>query len=201
MVGLRRRLRRRRGSGRSLRGRNQLKVFHRGDGDSAPEIEAPALKLFVPPRGLVAQHQGPLLVPILAVVVAGPDDVGESGAAELGRVVYRLREGYAPERVLEGAWCELRLPGNGAAGIEGRCRNRVHHAVHPARAPRPQHVQLVRHLGYVVAPRRHLRGYFLRVESTASAGRRKLSYVVRRLGVVYDELGAKKVGPERSKKT
>lgn len=88
----------------------------------------------------------------------------------------------------------FRLAGDDAANIEGRSGDRVHDAMHAARATSAKHIQFVRHLSYVVAPCWNLGRDFLGVKSAACCPRRtEGGSIIRRLCIAYYKLCAKKV--------
>lgn len=178
-------------------GGNQLEVLDRGNRHPPPEIQAPALQLFMPTGWLVLENQRPQFAPVCSIITDWSNGFQESGAAELGGVI---KGGNAPERVLEGSWEEFRPAGDNPTWLDGRGRDWVHDAAHPTRAPRPENVELIGELGYVVAPGGYLWGYFLGVESPACLARWwHVRARMRRLRVVYYELCAKKIWSAKGK--
>ncbi|KAJ9561378.1 hypothetical protein OSB04_006538 [Centaurea solstitialis] len=143
-------------------GGNQLEVLDGGDRHPPPEIQTPALQLFVPPGRLVFKDQGQFGLFAVGRICGrrrGSHDLGKPRAAEFRGVVEGLGEGHAPERVFEGAWREkkLGLTWHGPAWLEGGGGDRVHDAVHPAGPTCAKHVKLVGDVGNVVAAARHFR--------------------------------------------
>lgn len=176
---------------------NQLKILHRSNSDPPSKIQTPALQLLVPPRRLISKNQRPIFSPLFFIV--GPNNIRKSWAAKFSWSVDWFWKWDTSKWVLEGAVDKLRLTRNCTTWLEGRSWDRVHGAVHPAWAPRAEHVQLIGDLGYVVASCGDFRGYLFG-EPTASSARWRKRGVVWRLRIINYEFCTEEIRPVFSKR-